>query len=481
MAMDPLDSVISNVPEWLKRLEELNGQIEQRQRDLAKFSGARPPSASARSIRNRGSTESLRPQDDGAAFPTPDPIIDPTTDQPPRPIITAIPPQTPNGRRRSNGQHPPSTPASDPWTGSSLVRHTNELVATAQRRARATVRKRQKTDSMISTEGPTPKYRTRSMVMVYYDSYVQSFFEELVKFVSAQRNLMRKAKMAAKVAHIRRLAELEMPEDDDDDEGSELNPGNELIAAAPLVPASTLRQGGPEEMRRPYLTTRSYGGALRNPAFNLMPGRGMRTSALNGALGVFNERGDIWDDLDKGLEYVQGVCERAAHQFLRDGDCNQEIERIKTRLVKVQESAVQEKERVSAEQIKTEIQPELKHNAAHEPMLQNAVPKPEHAAVPELNRGPVLEPRQEAPEPRHEIPEPKPDLIPEAMRDAVHETGPIKARTFRPSTMRRESGAFTPSKFPARDAPLEIDEGIGVDLYDFKPVYRSTRLMRRPV
>lgn len=475
--MDPLDSVISNVPEWLKRLEELNGQIEQRQRDLAKFSGARPPSASARSIRHRGSTESLKPQDDGAAFPTPDP----TTDQPPKPIITAIPPQTPDGRRRSNGQHLPSTPASDPWTGSSLIRHTNELVATAQRRARATVRKRQKTDSMISTEGPTPKYRTRSMVMVYYDSYVQSFFEELVKFVSAQRNLMRKAKMAAKVAHIRRLAELEMPEDDDDDEGGELNPGNELIAAAPIVPASTLRQGGPEDMRRPYLTTRSYGGAFRNPALNLMPGRGMRTSALNGALGVFNERGDIWDDLDKGLEYVQGVCERAAHQFLRDGDCNQEIERIKARLVKVQESAMNEKERVSAEQSMNEVQPELKRNVVQEPTVQKALPEPGHDAVPELNRGPVPEPRQEAPEPKYEMPEPKLDLIPEAFRDAIHETGPIKARTFRPSTMRRDTGAFTPSKFPARESPLEIDEGIGVDLFDFKPVYRSTRLMRRPV
>ncbi|KAI1119451.1 hypothetical protein F5Y14DRAFT_3739 [Nemania sp. NC0429] len=479
--MDPLDSVISNVPEWLKRLEELNGQIEQRQRDLAKFSGARPPSASARSIRNRGSTESLRPQDDGAAFPTPDPIIDTTTNQPPRPIITAIPPQTPDGRRRSNGYPPPSTPASDPWTGSSLIRHTNELVATAQRRARATVRKRQKTDSMISTEGPTPKYRTRSMVMVYYDSYVQSFFEELVKFVSAQRNLMRKAKMAAKVAHIRRLAELEMPEDDEDDEGAELNHGNELIAAAPIVPASSLRQGGPEELRRPYLTTRSYGGALRNPAFNLMPGRGMRTSALNGALGVFNERGDIWDDLDKGLEYVQGVCERAAHQFLRDGDCNQEIEKIKVRLVQVQESAVKEKERVSAEKSKNEIRPEPNVNTVRESTLQDGVPNSEHDVVPEPNRGPKVEPRQEAPEPIHEIPQPKLDLIPETLRDTVYETGPIKARTFRPSTMRRDTGAFTPSKFPARETPLEIDEGIGVDLYDFKPVYRSTRLMRHPV
>ncbi|KAI0470195.1 hypothetical protein F4859DRAFT_505292 [Xylaria cf. heliscus] len=441
MAADPLDSVISNVPDWLKRLEELNSQIEQRQRDLAKFSGGRPPSSPAPSIRNRGSTESLRPLDDVAALPTPDP----TTDQPPKPINTAVSPQTPEAQRRPNGGQPPSTPASDPWTSSSLVRHTNELVATAQRRARATVRKRQKTDSMISADGATPKYRTRRMVMVYYDSYVQSFFEELVKFVSAQRNLMRKAKMAAKVAHIRRLAELEMPEDDDEDEG---------------------------EMRLPYLSTRPYGATLRNPAFNLKPGRGMRTSALNGGLGTFNEKGDIWDDLDKGLEYVQGVCERAAHQFLRDGDCNEEIEKIKARLGKVKELAVDEKARVSAEQPKNETQPKSKSDAANEPKQDT---------IPESRTTAVLEPNHNSIPPTHEIPEPQQELVPEATRNAVPQAEPVKSRTFRPSTMRRDFGALTPSKFPTREGALEIDEGIEVDMDDFKPVYRSTRLMRRPV
>ncbi|KAI0555514.1 hypothetical protein F4679DRAFT_173943 [Xylaria curta] len=465
MATDPLDSVISNVPDWLKRLEELNNQIEQRQRDLAKFAGAQPPSSSAQSIRNRGSTESLKPPDDIVALPTPDP----TTDQPPKPINTAVSPEPVNGQRRTNGPQPPSTPASDPWTGSSLIRHTNEVVATAQRRARATVRKRQKSDSMLSTEGTTPKYRSRRMVMVYYDSYVQSFFEELVKFVSAQRNLMRKAKMAAKVAHIRRLAELEMPEDDEDDEGGELKPGNKLVAAGPVPASNNNRQGGPEEMRLQYLSTRNYGGALRSPAFNLMPGRSMRTSALNGGLGTFNEKGDIWDDLDKGLEYVQGMCERAAHQFLRDGDCNEEIEKIKARLVKVKELAVDEKARVSAEQTKNESQPEPKGDAIHEPK-QDAIPN----TAPEPNQNSTHEPT-------HEIPKPQQDLVPEVIPDVVPKIEPVKSRTFRPSTMRRDFGALTPSKFPAREGPLEIDEGIEVDMDDFKPVYRSTRLMRRPV
>ncbi|KAI0203802.1 hypothetical protein F4808DRAFT_388874 [Astrocystis sublimbata] len=467
MATDPLDSVIFNVPDWLKRLDELSSEIEQRQLDLAKFSGSQPPSSAAKSIRNRGSTESLKPTDDGPALPTPDT----TTDRPPNPVDTAVVPPILNDQRRPNGHNVPSTPISDPWTGSSLVRHTNEVKASAQRRARATVRKRQKTDSMLSADGTQPKYRSRRMVIVYYDSYVQSFFEELVKFVSAQRNLMRKAKMAAKVAHIRRLAELQMPEDEDEDEIGELKPGNELIAASPITPASTEGQSASDEARLQLLNSRPYRGGIRNSAFNLIPGRGMRTGAFNGGLGAFNEKGDIWDELDKGLEIVQGVCERAAHQFLRDGDCNEEIEKIKIRLDKVKETAANEKVRVAAEQTTTENLSAPKLEADGTP-TEDALPERPHDTGSEPNH---------KPKPIQEISAPGINIVAEPIRDTGPQTEPIKSRTFRPSTMRRDFGAFTPSKFPASEGPLEIDEGIEVDMDDFKPVYRSTRLMRRPV
>ena len=51
---------------------------------------------------------------------------------------------------------------------------------------------------------------------------------------------------------------------------------------------------------------------------------------------------DIFDDLDKGLEWCQGQCEHAAHQFLRDGDCSTEIENIKRKLGEVKTSAEKE-------------------------------------------------------------------------------------------------------------------------------------------
>ncbi|KAI1462076.1 hypothetical protein F4805DRAFT_193120 [Annulohypoxylon moriforme] len=334
MSVDSLKSLITNIPDWLKRLEELNGQIDQRQQDLAMLPENRPRS-SAKSIRNRGSTESLKPRDECPPTDSPD-IIRASTPPP----LTQPNAQKPGGA----GAEVPSSPVSEPRSKISLQRQ--EVMATAQRRARATVRKKPKTDSMISNENTVQKYRSRNMIIVYYDSYVQSFFEELVKFVSMQRNAMRKAKMAAKVARIRRMAELEMPdEEEDDDEGNgggsnDLKPRDSLVMrAAPLK-----AQEESEEPKLRFVSTRQMGSR------NLVPGRmGMRMSRLHGGLGSFQDKGDIWEDLDRGLEFVQGMCEHGAHQFLRDGDCSDEVEKIKARLAQTKEMADKEMARVLAE------------------------------------------------------------------------------------------------------------------------------------
>ncbi|KAI0482481.1 hypothetical protein GGR56DRAFT_620097, partial [Xylariaceae sp. FL0804] len=300
MAIDSLKSLVANVPDWLKRLDELTVQIDQRQDELAVLAEKNPTHPPPRSVRNRGSTESLAPRDDGAAHP-------PGTDL----ALETTPPPLIRHESRTAAQ-PPDTPASEPRSGSSLMRQKREVVATAQRRARAAVQRKPKTESMISGEAMISRYRNRSMIVVYYDSYVQSFFSELVKFVSAQRNVMRKAKMAAKVAHIRQMAELEMPDDDDDDDGGgELKPGDGPIAADPniLAARSDADFSGELKPRVPNPRLRSSGLMMH------MRGRPSR-------LGQFNEKGDIWEELDKGLEYVQSMCEHAAHQFLRDGDCS---------------------------------------------------------------------------------------------------------------------------------------------------------------
>jgi hypothetical protein len=58
---------------------------------------------------------------------------------------------------------------------------------------------------------------------------------------------------------------------------------------------------------------------------------------------------DIFDNVDKGLEWVQSQCEHAAHQFLRDGDCSTEIANIKRRLAEVREIAGKEVEKLKAQ------------------------------------------------------------------------------------------------------------------------------------
>ena len=413
MGVDSLRSLIANVPDWLRRLDDLNGQIEQRQLDLAKHeeSEQQKKGAARKSLRNKGSTESLKPKDDGAAFPS-DAPHDQTTQDPQNPT------QPEAGEHPlQNGVVKNSSPKS---TSSTIQRQTKEAITAAQRRARAVVRKRQKTDSVISMEDGTIKYRSRIMIIVYYDSYVQSFFEELVKFVSASRNLMRKAKMAAKVAEIKRLAELEMPDDDDDDDGDGLRPGDGMIAADPRF--TRPREDATDDLRPRFPPTRQMGGLVpRNlPPSMLqrrMPRPGMAgASALSGGLGMFNERGDIYDDLDKGLDYVQSMCERAAHQFLRDGDCADEVEKIKDRLCKTKDLADNEMERIAQE---------------------------DPSALEECEATPRM-------------------------------------RSYRPTSMRRDIGAYTrgPKIPPNRSGFLEIDdEGVqDLDVDNLNPAWKASKL-----
>ncbi|KAF3767451.1 hypothetical protein M406DRAFT_253978, partial [Cryphonectria parasitica EP155] len=362
--LEALYNLTTYCPDWAKRLDELSGQIDQRQIDLAEFAEQQSPTSCRRSLRNRGSTESLKPRDDGEAHPG---IVDGVASPGATGAVHKM--QTTDGpapqQQQQQQQHPrePLSPneANSP-TSSAVERQTPQVMAMASANARATLRRTQlnkraaaavvSAESMLTGDGAAaPKYRSRNLVIVYYDSYVQSFFEEVVKFVSASRNLMRKAKMAAKVAQIRRMAELETPDDESSD--SDDGPGFGFAPApAPAATAVTgpvqlsykqtvgigngngngLPRQGLSSPFRPYLAARSPS----NPA------RGKNGHADQ------QQPGDIFDDLDKGLEVVQSMCERAAHQFLRDGDCADEIIKIKERLTHTKTLADKEMQRMLA-------------------------------------------------------------------------------------------------------------------------------------
>ena len=53
-----------------------------------------------------------------------------------------------------------------------------------------------------------------------------------------------------------------------------------------------------------------------------------------------------FEDADRDLEQAQNLCERGAHQFLRDGDCNSEIEGTRKRFVNCREIAAREVEKL---------------------------------------------------------------------------------------------------------------------------------------
>ncbi|KND88489.1 hypothetical protein TOPH_06884 [Tolypocladium ophioglossoides CBS 100239] len=307
--MDALKNLIGNIPDWQRRLNDLAGQIDRRQAELAALGAEQPRSASARSLRNKGSSESLRPKDEGPLH------MDVDVDDllPPR-ILAEQGQDALLSTATSAAQ--PCPPSPESANRLALHKQARDAVVAAHSRALAQAKKKRRASSMVSAEGAPPTYRTRSMIIVYYDSYVQGFFDELVRFVSSSRNLMRKARMAAKVAQIKRMAELEMP-DDDNGSGEDGLPSLRYMSTRRLGPMSTMRRpqlGGPTGPNDP------------------------------------DQAPDVYETLDKGLEFVQSTCEHGAHQFLRDADCEEEISKIQVRMNEVLATAKKEMERVQREE-----------------------------------------------------------------------------------------------------------------------------------
>ncbi|KAH6855687.1 hypothetical protein B0I37DRAFT_60612 [Chaetomium sp. MPI-CAGE-AT-0009] len=432
--MEALKNLITNVPDWLKKLDELNGQIEQRQIELAKLTeetkGQSPggtASCHTKSLRNKGSTESLRPRDEPEAHPC-DPAAQSDADNAAEAAAAAA---AGAAAAKANTEQPSPPSPSESQSPSALQRQASQMRAAGQARARATLRKRQRTDSVVSADGGPPKYRTRSMIIVYYDSYVQMFFEELVKFVSAGRNMMRKAKMAAKVAQIKRLAEMESPDDQDDASTAAGTPlGDDThIAVAPTAAANP-GQAADEEPPLLYVSSRRMAAGPRATR-NMYSRAGGARMTRGGPAHMLGPDGkpaqpDVYDELDKGLEYVQSMCEHGAHQFLRDGECAEEVANIKRRLAETKELADKEMERVKRED-------------------------------------------------------------PEALLKLAEDDG-MKGRSYRPQSMRKDitkpgsTNGTSPaaSALAAASGPLEVDEGVeDLDAEDVpKLVWRSTRAMR---
>lgn len=362
---DALTKLCADILDWNSRLDGLNGQIAQRQTELARLMEDRPPTA--RSVRNKGSTESLRPKDgDENPFGNSDDIpMNPF--ESPRSMQNGFhSTQRPSPATRAAVVTPPNPPQAIPnpkASPSALNRQSSHPTPNTKPRISPAVLRKRKTESLASGESIAPKYRTRSMIIVYYDSAVQTAFEELVKSVSLSRSTMRKGKMAAKMSEMRRAAELEV-EGEEDDGGS----FGDLLPSAPGMGAWSAQQSNlpvptpaiagdefeadtetePPKLR--FISTRqmgppkdySRGTENMSSALSLDLMKGYRRSGAGTA--------DIFDQLDKGLEWCQSQLERAAHQFLRDGECNNEIENIKMKLGEITDAAEKDLKRQEQEE-----------------------------------------------------------------------------------------------------------------------------------
>ncbi|MCJ1435597.1 hypothetical protein MMC27_004971 [Xylographa pallens] len=147
------------------------------------------------------------------------------------------------------------------------------------------MRRKQKSGSVASAASGQQRFRTRMSMIVYYDSAIQEGFEALVRNVSSARNTLRKGKTAASFKA--RMASM----------GTEESPF-----------------GGEGIMQ------------LRNPRIPRMP------RSRNGPYATESYTDDPFDLIDKDLETAQSLCEVGAHQFLRDGNCIDEILGTKERL-----------------------------------------------------------------------------------------------------------------------------------------------------
>ncbi|TVY90097.1 hypothetical protein LAWI1_G005858 [Lachnellula willkommii] len=350
--LDALITLCTSVPEWNGRLDELNGQIALRQIELARLEEHERPAT--RSLKNKGSTESLRPKDaDENPFSSQDdtdeiqmsPFQSPSPNTPQDGFLPAR--RTSSSRRgaRALVTPPPPKANSNPRPSpTALSRQSSQPAPPTQ--PRAVLRKR-KTDSLASGESNTPKYRTRSMIIVYYDSAVQTAFEELVKFVSASRNAMRKGKMAAKMGEMRKKAELELEAEEEEDDEEEGGKGlNDMLNGGNLMaPGKNARAGEAAITKLNYVSTRQMGP----PRFTTQLPENLGSTLSVGMMRGYRRGSgvlDIFDELDKGLEWCQSQCEHAAHQFLRDGECGAEITKIKKKLIEVKTAAEKEVERM---------------------------------------------------------------------------------------------------------------------------------------
>lgn len=302
--MDALTSfthLTDNIPDWMIKLEDLAAQVVEQHSRFIKLTHLTQLKLSRR---KRGSTESLRPKDDGDINET-----------------TAL-------------------PLNDKSSGDPGILNSNVDSA----KAMGDVKRKRKCSTVSGASG-IRRYRTRSMIIVYYDSAIQDAFESLVRHIASARNNLRKGKTAANFKA--RMIALGMEE-------NPFVPGDFAMLGSRAMPVPRSSRTG-----KPTLPPLK---AAKPP-----------------------QRVPPFEEADRDLEAAQSLCEVAAHQFLRDGDCTEEIQGTRLRFESCLRMAQQEVELLRQEQEKTEEPAEPKTPKLEEPKKEDILAEQSTSRVVTLN------------------------------------------------------------------------------------------------
>ena len=225
-----------------------------------------------------------------------------------------LPPNPPEEPSPTTGGHllsPTLQPKADPVEISPFEAGNKYLFAQTQRKRKA--------GSLVRSGASGPqKFRSRHQVVIYYDAYIQEQLEALVKSIGGARNNLRKGKMSR--------------------------------TAATGFPLPSLSRG-PEDTYGMF----SYGSPRAMP----MPTKGPALDPKLSRTSTLPANGDLpFAEADKILEQSQGLCETAAHQILRDGDCALELLSVRRNLETVTSMAESSINKLKAEEEQKQKQPE---------------------------------------------------------------------------------------------------------------------------
>ncbi|KIW01972.1 uncharacterized protein PV09_06808 [Verruconis gallopava] len=199
-----------------------------------------------------------------------------------------------------------STPSTGLELTSAPQPHDGQQSNTANGQMITPCRKR-KTASLLSAASGTHKYRSRAAVTVYYDSEVQDVFDRIVRNISTGRNNIRKSRLAERVANMANM------------HNTANQPPFSGENALPLLRTVRSASGMPRFNAYIEESLRLSGrlASLRPPPMAQLGAEVKSDTAV--------KRTDAREEADAALDKAQEFCEKGAHQFLRDGDCGEEL------------------------------------------------------------------------------------------------------------------------------------------------------------